>query len=387
MRDTRPNDSALTKLRSNNRAMLTEILRQHGPQTQTELTVLSKLSKATVSNLVRELVKEGVARTEPTTYNGRRAQLVSLRDVKTVVFGVDLAPDRCLISLVGVDRNVLATQTLETVPDWTPATFASGLIRVMKNMLADSGRTNGDVMAVGAGIPAPIESGTREIVPSPMLPSWVSQEAARQIEDELDTCVLTSNDANLCALAEVTWGTHQGVADLVYILVSEGIGAGFVLRGDAYDGSQGLAGEIGHVRGGSSQVLCRCGNRGCLESEISIPAIVSRVRELGKPVESATDVLQAIDQEDVAVKRVVEHAGEALGRTLGDLTNLLNPQVIVVGGSDLATSDAFVDAARAELLRWTLPIVTHRIELQADSLAGHAVALGAAEMAIRTTSV
>lgn len=367
--------------------MLAEILRQQGPQTQTELTAQSGLSKATVSNLVRELVDEGVAQTEPTTYNGRRAQLVSLSDVKAVVFGVDLGAHQCRMSLVGVDRTVIAKDSIAIKRDWTARTFAKDLIAAMKQMVKDSGRHNSDVVAIGAGIPAPIEYGTREIVTSPMLPTWVTQDLVDRLEAEFGVCVLVSNDANLSALAEVTWGTHEGVDDLVYILVSEGIGAGFVLRGYTYDGSQGLAGEIGHVRGGASQVLCRCGNRGCLESEISIPAIVSRVQELGRSVTSGNEVLAAIEDNDVAVRRVVEHAGEALGRTLGDLTNLLNPQVIVVGGSELATSDTFVAAARAELLRWCLPIVTHRIDLDADSLEGYAVALGAAEMSIRTSIV
>jgi predicted NBD/HSP70 family sugar kinase len=187
------------------------------------------------------------------------------------------------------------------------------------------------------------------------------------------------NDANLGALGEVLFGAARGLRNVVYVKVSSGIGAGLVLAGRLYRGSAGKAGELGHVQARPHGAVCRCGNRGCLETVASTPALVDLLRRSHGPGFAFGDLLGLLAAGDPGATRVVEDAGHAIGRVLGDLCDLLDPEAIVVGGELAASGEPFLEAMRAEIGDRLLP---RAVDVRPGLLGERAEVLGALALVI-----
>ena len=158
--------------------------------------------------------------------------------------------------------------------------------------------------------------------------------------------VHVENDANACAVAEAFWGAGTGAADVVYLKLSRGIGAGLILDDRLYGGALGTAGEIGHTTRTAEGELCRCGNRGCLETTAGIEAIARRAGQPG-----IAEVIAGADAGDVASRRALRDAGSEIGQAAAMICNVLNPRRIVIGG-ELAAAWPHLEASfRAALDR------------------------------------
>lgn len=379
--------SALTQLKRDNRDLLLRLVITHGGLTQSQLAQTSGLSKAAVSNLVRGLVDDGQVVVESTVQGGRRAKLVKPARQQGLTVGLDIVENYVGIALVSADHAELCAVQLPVEADDRSADVEARLLVRLEALLAQVGRTKADILGIGVGLPAPIDIHSNRVSIESFLPSWFDDRGIVELHRLTEGPVLLGNDANFAALSEVTFGEHRGADNLVYIMVSRGIGLGMILNGSEYVGALGFAGELGHVRSGMNTEICRCGNRGCLEMEISTAAIVRQSNSVGYQCDSISDVMEAVEAGHMPVCRVVDEAGRTLGRVLSDLTSVLNPGVIVVGGNSIATSPVFMDAANATLRRYCLPNVADSITIHADSLAGKAVALGAAEHVLRSLSL
>ena len=166
------------------------------------------------------------------------------------------------------------------------------------------------------------------------------------MSDRLSLPVRVDNDANLGALAEHVWGAGDGVDDMIYLKLATGIGAGLVLGGRLYVGVGGTAGEIGHTIIDEHGPVCRCANRGCLETLASGAATVDLLRPtLGDDL-TLGRVVELTLEGHPAATRVVADAGRHIGRAVANLVNLLNPSRVVVGGEMAACGDVLLDPLR-----------------------------------------
>src|SRR5689334_21015385 len=184
---------------------------------------------------------------------------------------------------------------------------------------------------VGLCVPGPIDRRSAR-VDHAVLPGWHELAPADELATRLGVPIVVDNDANLGAMAEHQHGAGRGVADLLYVKLASGVGAGLVLGGRLHRGTAGLAGEIGHVLAREGGEVCRCGSRGCLETEVS----TRRLLELLSPVYGDLDLaglLQLDADGETAVRRVLTDAGHTVGRVLAGVCTTLNPARIVVGGS------------------------------------------------------
>ncbi len=193
--------------------------------------------------------------------------------------------------------------------------------------------------------------------------------------------VFADNDANLGALAELNNGAARGASDLVYVKVASGVGAGIVLGGRLHRGATGIAGEIGHVQVGEDGQVCRCGNRGCLETIVSAPRIADLLDPAYDEPLSTARVLELDVAEDAGVRRVLSDAGRTIGRALADLCNSLNPELVVVGGS-LGTSESLLAGVRASIDRYAQPDTAAAVRVAAAELGDHAEVTGAIALAV-----
>jgi predicted NBD/HSP70 family sugar kinase len=217
---------------------------------------------------------------------------------------------------------------------------------------------------------------------SSILPGWIGMTAETEMRRRLDIPVMVDNDANLGALAEAAFGAGRAAGDLIYLKVSSGIGAGLILNGRLYRGSQGLAGELGHVLVDPNGIVCRCGNRGCLETVAATGALVDLLRRSHGEDLTVHDMLGAARGGDLGCRRVIHDAGRALGQVVATLLNALNPELLVVGGDLAAAGDLLLDGVRESVRRAALPEASRGAEVVAGVLGERAQVLGALALVV-----
>lgn len=377
------NPGSQTALRGRNVRRVVETLIAQGSSTQADLARRTGLSKATVSSIVQALASGGLVATSPTTSSGRRAVMVHLEGRGAVAAGIDFGRRHVRVVLASLGREVVAEREIPLPLGHRGEVGIEAAAEVLDALLAETGIERRAVLGVGAGIPGPIDRLTGTIVEGEILPEWIGLNVLQALEERLQLPVFIDNDANLGALAQVTWGPHTGVENIVFLKIGTGIGCGLIIRGAPYYGHAGTAGEIGHTPVTDSGPLCRCGNRGCLELVASTSMLIDALGH-GRDVPVTTDeIVRNALAGDAVTLRVIDDAGFAAGRALAGVANLVNPEVIVVGGPLAGLGEILLGPIRRGLLRFAMPLAGQRTTVAVSSLGDRAEALGAAALVIR----
>ncbi|MFC0221463.1 ROK family transcriptional regulator [Nocardioides zeicaulis] len=376
---------SLEDLRRANRRRVLGQLAAAGPQSRAELARASGLSTTTVSGLVRELLDAGQVRETGRSRphkggSGRPPVLVELATAPGGVVGVDVGHGHVRVAAAGPTGEILAEETrhLDVDVAGPPVLdLAAGLVR---STLASAGLDTETVHAVGMCVPAPVDraSGTVSIA---ILPGWRGVDPGAELERRLDAPVIVDNDANLGALAEVRHGAARGHHDVVYVKLASGVGSGLVLGGRVHRGATGTAGELGHVQVGDDGDVCRCGNRGCLETRVSARALLRAVQPAHDDELTLERLLELDAAGDAGVRRVLGDAGATVGRALADLTHHLDPAVLVLGGT-VGRSSTVVDGVRRAVDRYAQPAAARALRVVPGELGERAEVVGAVTMAV-----
>lgn len=382
-----PGPSSLS-LRQMNRLRVIEMLYRQPGSSRTDLARWTGLSRATVSTLVEELGRAGVVEErEPPQADGRRPTgrppvLLSLVPGAAFAVGLDFGHQHIRVAICDLAGEVVADDWSPAEVDHAPTESLDLAHELVRTSLGGAGIEPDRVLGVGMGLAAPIDRATGEIATDGILPGWHGLRPAAEMQARLGIAVELENDANVGALGEKVFGAARGVDDLIYVRVSAGIGAGLILGGRPYRGVHGVAGEIGHVLADPAGAICRCGNRGCLETVASPVAVAGLLeRSTGAPV-PVPCVLELVEAGDRGARRAVADAGEAIGRALSTLVNVLNPELVVVGG-DLAPAGAvLLDAIRAAIERHGVAPAAGAVRVTAGTLGDRAEVLGAAGLVL-----
>ena len=381
------NPGSQSALRLSNQRRILSNLVTAGPTTQADIARNTGLSTATVSNIVKVLVDCGLVSTSPTTSSGRRARLVSLKSTDGAVsVGIDFGRRHVRIIVATLDYRVIAEKDVEIPLGCTAAEALDIAANLLTSTLAQAGVQRSAVLGVGVGVPGPIDRRTGTVVKGAILPEWVGFTVG-MAEASFELPVYLENDANLGALAESTWGAHAGTPTVVFVKVGTGIGAGLIFNGKPYSGNIGLAGEIGHTPIHEHGLLCRCGNRGCLETVASTTIMIELLSHaLDRPVRTRDIVRLVLDGDERAI-RVVEDAGFAVGRSIAAMANLVNPHTIIVGGPLTDLGEMLLRPIRSGLERYAVPMIVETTELVMSSLGERAEALGGAALVLQQSGI
>jgi predicted NBD/HSP70 family sugar kinase/biotin operon repressor len=376
---------SLAQLRSSNLRAITALLGSGGPQSRADLARGSGLSRTTVSSLVNELLAGGlVVETDDrgTPYkggSGRPPLLVALAVRPGRVAGVDIGHGHVRVAVSDRSASILAE--VETPTDADP--HGNETLDVAADLVLRAADQAGvaleELLMVGLCVPAPIDRRSAR-VDHAVLPGWNELAPADELSHRVGLPVVVDNDANLGAMAEHQHGAGRGVADLLYVKLASGVGAGLVLGGRLHRGSAGLAGEVGHVLAREGGDVCRCGSRGCLETEVS----TRRLLELLRPIYPELDLagLLALDADgETPVRRVLSNAGHVVGRVLAGVCTTLNPARVVVGGS-LGASPTLVAAIRSGVDLYAHPEAAASCEVVSGKFGGRAELMGSLALAI-----
>jgi predicted NBD/HSP70 family sugar kinase len=392
-------------LREANRRRVLDAVLAAGEPTQAGIAAATGLAPATVSNIVRALVDVGSLTATTTVRGGRRVRAVRVVPPAGHVAGIDFGHRHVRVGLARA-ADTLPRTTAEGLPAPPVPLLAEydadlpeghgvddGLeiaAALLDEALATAGVDRSALAGVGVGLPAPVDVRSGAVGEPGILPGWVGVDAAARAGQRLGVPVAVDNDALLGTLAEQAWGALAGVRDAVYLKLSDGVGAGLVLDGRPYRGRAGTAGEIGHVvvgddaggpTGGPGSTVCRCGNRGCLETWASTTTVVGLLEPLlGRP-RSIAEVVARARGGHAPSRRVLADTGGHVGRALGGLCSVLTPARVVVGGELAQAGDLLLEPLHAALVRWALPGAAEGVEVVPARLGARAHVLGAVALA------
>ncbi|ESU51777.1 ROK-family transcriptional regulator [Streptomyces sp. HCCB10043] len=348
-----------------------------GSLTQAEIARSTGLSAATVSNIVRELKDGGTVEVTPTSAGGRRARSVSLSGDAGIVIGVDFGHTHLRVAVGNLAHQVLAE---ESEPLDVDASSAEGFDRaevLVKRLIEATGIGPDKVIGVGLGVPGPIDVESGTLGSTSILPGWTGINPSEELSGRLGVPVYVDNDANLGALGELVWGSGRGVKDLAYIKVASGVGAGLVIDGTIYRGPGGTAGEIGHITLDESGPVCRCGNRGCLETFTAARYVLPLLQPSHGPGLTMERVVQLAREGDPGCRRVIGDVGRHIGSGVANLCNLLNPSRVVLGGSLAEAGELVLGPIRDSVSRYAIPSAARQLSVLPGALGGRAEVLGA----------
>jgi glucokinase len=319
-----------------------------------------------------------------------------------VAIGVDIGGTFVKVALVGKGPGILERSRLAMNPAEDAEALLERLSGTLSEMesLAEGGRR----LPVGVGCAGLIDAQRGTVRTSPNLPLWKDVPVVDILSGRLLSrttgaeagalTVVLENDANMFSFAEGFYGAARDCANAVFVTLGTGVGGGLKLDGRLFTGSCGFAGEIGHTTIDPDGPVCTCGNRGCLESFVGSSAIVRRARraieEEGKVHEWLGETLSSLD--DLTVKhigaaaeagnvtavRVFGEVGEYLGLALANVVNLLNPELIVLGGGVSRAGEPLFSSVRATVIRRALGLSSKCAEVVPAAFGQDAGVIGAA---------
>jgi predicted NBD/HSP70 family sugar kinase len=380
-------EGSLASLRRLNRGRVIDALREHGMVSRAEIARRTGLSRSTVSSLVSELQSDGlvVEREEAGAaygeHGGRPPILLSFDASAGAALGIDFGHSHVRVAVSDLSSNILAERAAPMDVDHASHEGLDVALELIGEALAEAGVDRSRLIGAGLGLPGPIDHADGVTGSPAILPGWVGIAAGEEMRRRLEVPVSVDNDANLGALAELTHGAGRGARDLVYLKLSSGIGAGLILGGRLYRGAGGMAGEIGHVLVDPEGAVCRCGNRGCLETAASTGALIDLLRRSHGEL-TVAEMLALAGAGDLGCRRVIADAGRVIGSAAAFVFNLLNPQRLVVGGDLAEAGELLLDGVRSSVRLAALPAAAERATVVRGVLGERAQVLGALALAV-----
>lgn len=377
VRESMETPGSQTSLHRANLERVVRAVRMAGSLTQAEIARSTGLSAATVSNIVRELKEGGTVEVTPTSAGGRRARSVSLSGDAGIVIGVDFGHTHLRVAVGNLAHQVLAEEAEPLDVDASSAQGFGRAEQLVKRLIETTGISQDKVIGVGLGVPGPIDVESGTLGSTSILPGWTGINPSKELASRLGVPVHVDNDANLGALGELVWGSGRGVKDLAYIKVASGVGAGLVIDGRIYRGPGGTAGEIGHITLDESGPVCRCGNRGCLETFAAARYVLPLLMPSHGPDLTMERVVQLARGGDPGCRRVIGDVGRHIGSGVANLCNLLNPSRVVLGGSLAEAGELVLAPIRDSVSRYAIPSAARQLSVLPGALGGRAEVLGA----------
>jgi predicted NBD/HSP70 family sugar kinase len=376
--------SSFNGLGSSGASGLFQILRDGRPRTRTELAEQMGLARSTVTLRLEALMELGLVGfiDDPVSTGGRPSSRIALKAGRKVVLGVDIGASHLRVAVTDLTGHRLHEAERTMAVALGPHLVLQAVVELATGLLEESGRALTDLLAIGIGVPGPVEHRTGRPINPPIMPRWNGFDVPGYLQDHFHVPVLVDNDVNIMALGErnVAW---PNVDNLIYVKVATGIGSGIVSSGMLQRGADGVAGDIGHIRvHNGTGVPCHCGNKDCLEAVASGPAVASKLRALGSDARTSEDVVRLVGAGNTEAAHAVRQAGRDVGEVLSACVSLINPSVIVIGGSMARTGEQFIAGIREAVYSRTVPLATQHLQIVQSSSGVHAAVLGASMLAI-----
>ncbi|WP_030613588.1 ROK family transcriptional regulator [Streptomyces fulvoviolaceus] len=336
--------------------VFTTVLSQ-GPLARLEVARRAGLSPAAVTKAVRPLIEAGYlvedADEAARPALGRPANLVRVDGGRALFIGVKVTGDEIIGVLTDLCCRIRVARHVP-LPDRAPKVVLASIADLVKELLAEAdgaqARTQDQdpvpVLGLGIAVSGDVDRGEGTVRYSPFL-EWRDVPLAELAAMTTGLPVTVDNDVRALTVAEQWFGAGAGLSDFAVVTVGAGIGCGLVVHGRVVAGAHGVAGEIGHVTVDPAGRLCHCGNRGCVEAIAGEAAIVRQIREAtGVELADAAEAVALAHRGVAGAREVYARAGEAIGRGIATVANLLGPERVIISGEGLAAYDLFAEQIR-----------------------------------------
>ena len=311
-----------------------------------------------------------------------------------LILGADVGATNTKTVLVDRQGEIFATMNRPTLARKGRDAMIERLILTLKDTVKKAGANMKDVAGVGVGFAGPLDPEKGIVFNPPNLPEWFNVPLRDILTQKLNVPVSLDNDANLVALGEYWKGAGRGAKSLVCLTLGTGVGGGIVLNGKILHVAGGIAGELGHVTVVRNGRRCGCGNRGCLEVYASSRGLVSRMQELlnrKKTVKydklTPEDIGKQALSGDKLARKAIRDTGVTLGVAIASLVNILNPDVVVVGGGISKIGNLLLDPIREEVAKRAFPKAVEGLKIVKAELGDNAGAIGAARSLMLSLNV
>ncbi|MEU4419613.1 ROK family protein [Actinoplanes sp. NPDC024001] len=380
-------------------AAVVDAIRSGGGVTQPQLVQQIGLGRSVVSQRVAELEAAGLvaaAGLGPST-GGRAPRRLRLRAEAGLVAGVACGATGMAVGIADLNGRILARAEEPTDVADGPEAVLSHSENVIDRLL-EKLPDPPPLWGIGVGVPGPVEFATGFPVSPPIMPGWDGYPIRRRLSRRYAAPVWVDNDVNLLALGELRSDPrYAAVDDMLFVKIGTGIGAGLISGRRLHRGTNGCAGDIGHIAvAQAEQVVCRCGNVGCLEAVAGGPALARDARRLAERGEgpqltailaaqgdiTAADVTAAADRGDPAARALLAGAGRLVGDTLATLVSFYNPGLVVLGGGVAQAGDYVLAAIRESVYRRSLPLATRTLRIELSGLAETSGLAGAVHLVL-----
>ncbi len=383
-------------IREVNRSIILDLVRRGGRISRTELARRSKLTKPTVSTIIFELLDQGVVREvgfgESVSGGGRPARMLEFNDAAAAYLGIHFGVRPTTVAVADA-RGVIRLVRGRPAVHGQPGRSMKEIRLLVAEALRAARVPRSRVEAVGATVPGLVDHESGTCVLAPNL-EWRDFPLRDALADELRVPVVVNNITQASAVAEGRLGAARGTRSYVWVYVGSGVGAGVVIDGRLFYGQSGFSGEIGHCPVVEDGPPCACGRRGCLEAVASSMALARAVNEAvarkeptvlahgREPIDTAA-IAAAAAQGDAVALRILTQAAEHLGRGISFLLNVLNPEMIVLGGPVALAGEAFLREVRGAVARHAL--LPHGVAVVPSALGDKAELTGAVLLAMERT--
>ncbi len=382
--------SSFSLMKNMNMANVLERIQQTNGISRAQIAKDTGLTPATVTNLVSELLKDGVIKECKTgeSNGGRRPIILKMNPGKYAIASVYISPDKIEFMLL----NLLAEEIYYSYIDYGKANDINECIEFIAshyNSAKNSFRRK--IIGVSIGMHGIVDTSSGTSVFAPNL-GWHNVELKKILEKKIDAPIFIDNDVRLMTLAEVWFGKAKNVSDMVYLYIGKGIGSTIIAGKEVYGGSSSAAGEIGHFSIDANGPLCSCGNRGCLQSFANTTAIEQYIKDAILATGSSTaltrnstpdELVSAYKNGDEASQLVFEKEASYLTIAIGNIINMLNPEMIVIDSAINGFSELIIPYIEKQLPNRSMKYQREACSIKHSALGKKAVLKGGAALVFK----
>lgn len=357
-----------------------QYLRDGAPRTRIELAEMTGFARSTIVARIQTLTDAGLVVNvgDARSSGGRPATRFAFNPSGRIILALEVRADRTTVALTDLIGRIVVRTELDLAAAAGPVEVLDRAGEAGRRLLESIGDRRKDLIGVGIGLPGPVGHSAGRPVQAPTSPAWDGFDVVDHVSRSFAVPVLIDNAINLMALGEqrTFWPDSE---NLLFIRVASGIGMGIISSGTLQRGADGSAGDLGHIAvGRGSEILCRCGNYGCLEALAGAPAVA---RSLSGGAEADVATLIELGQRgDVRASTALRQAGRDIGSVLAGCVNMLNPSVVVVSGPIVEAGDSVLAGIREVVYKRSLPLATARLTIATSHASNEVGVTGAALM-------
>jgi glucokinase-like ROK family protein len=375
-----------------NKSLKKDIINQldeAGDLTIADLSRELNISTPKITSLVNELIEEGLLQDlgKIDSTGGRRASIYGLVNNACYFIGVDVKRYYINIGLLDFKKHLVSVEEKIPYPLENTQQSLSALIDNIRKFIKEQGIPKDKILGIGINLSGRVNNITGY---SYSYFHFHEEPLVQTIEQELGIKTFLENDSNAMAYGEFAHGVVNNEKNVLFINLDYGTGSGIIIDGKVYYGKSGFSGEFGHIPFYDNEIICGCGKRGCLETEVSGQALLRKViermaagaatillKQNGTSNElKLEDLIEAAKQEDMLMIELLSEMGEQLGRALAVLINLFNPELVILGGTLAETGDYIRLPARSALNKYSLSLVNNDTQVKLSKLGEKAGVMG-----------